>query len=88
MKRDKYFSSLLHSICEGLNSFFSSEAQKKICAAVKRKPYLLPLKNGHRQMTLELKPRMGSEVEYNDFMREARSRNIKVAATDIWFFGI
>ena len=39
-------------------------------------------------MTLELKPRMGSEVEYNDFMREARSRNIKVAATDIWFFGI
>ena len=30
MERDKYFSSLLYSICEELNSFFSSETQKKI----------------------------------------------------------
>ena len=30
MERDKYFSSLLYSTCEGLNSFFSSETQKKI----------------------------------------------------------
>ena len=26
----QYFSSLLYSICEGLNSFFSSETQKKL----------------------------------------------------------
>ena len=42
MERDKYFSSLLHSICEGLNSFFSSETQKKICLMVRKKPYLSP----------------------------------------------
>ena len=30
MERDKYFSSLLCNICEGLNSFFFSETQKKI----------------------------------------------------------
>ena len=32
MERDKYFSSLLYSICERLNSFFSSETQKKLLA--------------------------------------------------------
>ena len=30
MERDKYFSSLLYSICKELNYFFSSETQKKI----------------------------------------------------------
>ena len=30
MERDKYFSGLLYSICEGLNFFFSSKTQKKI----------------------------------------------------------
>ena len=30
MERDKYFSSLLYSTCEGLNSFFSSETQTKL----------------------------------------------------------
>ena len=30
MERDKYFSSLLYSICEGLSSFFTSETQKEI----------------------------------------------------------
>ena len=81
MERDKYFSSLLYSICEGLNCFFFSETQKKICPIERKKPYLPPLlKNGHSRMTLELKPRMGkvlsalckycSEVEYNDCMRE------------------
>ena len=30
IERDKYFSSLLYSICEGLNSFFCSETQKEI----------------------------------------------------------
>ena len=60
MERDKYFSSLLYSICKGLNSFFSSETQKKICLMVREKTYLLPLsKIGHSQMTLELTPRMG-----------------------------
>ena len=32
MERDKYFSSLSCSICERLNSFFSSETQKKLLA--------------------------------------------------------
>ena len=60
MERDKYFSSLLCSICEGPNSFFSSETQKKICPMVRKKPYLSPLlKNGHLRITLESKPRMG-----------------------------
>ena len=59
MERDKYFSSLLHSICEGL-SFFSSETQKKIRLMIRKKPYLSPiLKNAHSRMTIELKPRMG-----------------------------
>ena len=31
---------LLHSICKRLNSFFSSETQKKICPMVRKKPYL------------------------------------------------
>ena len=43
-ERDKYFSSLLCSIFEGLNSFFFSKAQKKYA---------------HSLMALELKPRMG-----------------------------
>ena len=44
MERDKCFSSLLHSICEGLNSFFSSETQKKMCLmCLRKKPYLSPL---------------------------------------------
>ena len=30
MERDKKFSNFLYSICEGLNSFFSSETQKKM----------------------------------------------------------
>ena len=60
MKRDKYFSSLLYSVCKGLNSFFSSETEKKICPMVRKKPYLSPfLKNGHSRMTLELKLKMG-----------------------------
>ena len=62
MERDKYFSSLSYSICEGQNCFFSSETQKKkkICQMVRKKSYLSPLlKNGHSQITLELKPRMG-----------------------------
>ena len=29
MERDKCFSSLLYSICKGLNSFFSSETRRK-----------------------------------------------------------
>ena len=40
MERDKYFSSSLYSIFEGLNSFFSSETQKKICLMVRKKLYL------------------------------------------------
>ena len=36
MERDKYFSSLLHSTCEGLSSFFSSETQKKIYPIVRK----------------------------------------------------
>ena len=60
MERDKNFSSLLHSTCEGLYSFFSSESQKKICQIVRKKPYLaLLLKSSHLRMTLELKLRMG-----------------------------
>ena len=60
MESDKYFSCLLYSICEGPNSFFYSEIQKKIWAMVRLKPYLsLLLKNDHWQITLELKPRMG-----------------------------
>ena len=60
MERDKCFSSLLHSICEGLNSFFSSETQKKMCLmCLRKKLYLSPLlKDGHSRMTLELKPRI------------------------------
>ena len=50
--------SLLYSICEGLNSFFSSKIHKKICPMVRKKPHPL-LKNSHLQMTLELKPRIG-----------------------------
>ena len=50
----------IYSICEGLNSFFSSETQKKICLMVLKKPCLPPfLKDGHSWMTWELKPRMG-----------------------------
>ena len=30
MERDKYFSSLLYSTCDGPNSFFSSKTKKKI----------------------------------------------------------
>ena len=48
MERDKYLSSLLYSICEGLKSFFSSETQKKICPMVRKTQYLSPLlKNDH-----------------------------------------
>ena len=82
--------SLLYSICKGLNSFFSTQTQKKMCLVVRKKPHLSPLlKNGHLQMTLELKARIGnslcfmqycSEVWYNDFMQEARSRHIKGSA--------
>ena len=39
MERDKYFSNFLYSICEELNSFFSSETQKKICPMVRKKPF-------------------------------------------------
>ena len=89
--------SLLYNICNGLNSFFSSETQKKISVVVRKKLHLSPLlKNGHLQMTLESKARIGnslcfmqycSEVEYNDFMQEARSRHIKDSALkSICFF--
>ena len=60
MERDKYFSSLLYSIHKGLNCSFSSETQKKMYPMVRKQlPLLSLLKNGHLQMTLELKPRMG-----------------------------
>ena len=60
MERDKYFSSLLYSICEGLNSFFSFETQKKMCLVFRKKPYLSPLlKDAHSRMTLKLKLRIG-----------------------------
>ena len=60
MKRDKYFSSFLYSPCKGLNCFFCSKTQKKICPMVKKKLYPSPLlKNGHSGMTLELKLSMG-----------------------------
>ena len=39
----QYFSCFLCSIYEWLNSFFSSEIQKKICLMVRKKPYLSPL---------------------------------------------
>ena len=74
MERDKYFSNLLYSICEGLNSFFSSENQKKICLTVKKKPYLSPLlKNEFRTETDDGKVlpalcKYSSKVEYIDFM--------------------
>ena len=68
--------------------FFSSETQKKMCLMFRKKPYLSPLlKDGHLWMILELKWRKDSslcfmqycsEVEYNDFMWKARSRNQKV----------
>ena len=57
---------------------------------VREKRYLSPLlKNGHSQMTLELRPRRVSSLCFmqilfrsgiHDFMREARSRNIKGSA--------
>ena len=57
----KYFSSLLNSIYKGLNSFYSSETQKKICQVVRKKPYLSPLLiNGHLRLTSALKPKMGN----------------------------
>ena len=61
MKRGKYFSSLLNSVCEGLNSFFSSEkTEKKIWPMVRKKPYLSPLsKNGLSPMNFALKLSMG-----------------------------
>ena len=60
MERDKCFSSLLYSICKGLNYFFPSESQKKICPMIGKKPYLsLLLRHSHSVMTLELKLRMG-----------------------------
>ena len=79
MERDKYFSNLLYSICEGLNSFFSSKNHKKICLTVKKKPYLSPLlKNGSfanefRTETDDGKVlpalcKYSSKVEYIDFM--------------------
>ena len=40
MERDKYFSSLLYSICKGLNSFFFSKTQKKIFFSKTRKKIL------------------------------------------------
>ena len=56
MERDKCFSSFLYSICEELNSFFSSETLKKICPMIREKPSLSPiLKKGHSHMALELK---------------------------------
>ena len=60
MDAERQILSLLDSICEGLNSFFSSETQRKMCPMVRKKPHLSPLlKNGHLQMTLELKARIG-----------------------------
>ena len=61
MDAERQILSLLDSICEGLNSFFSSETQRKMCPMVRKKPHLSPLlKNGHLQMTLELKARIGN----------------------------
>ena len=59
MERDKYFSSLIYSICEGLYYFFSSKAQRKMCMMVRKKLYLsLLFKKGNLRMTLQLKLRM------------------------------
>ena len=85
IKRGKCSSSLLYSICDGLNSFFSFETQKKMCPMVRKKLYLSQfLKNGYLKwlwwenslffMQILL------EVEYSDFMREAMSTNIKGSA--------
>ena len=78
MERDKYFSSSLYNICEGLSSFHSSETQNKLCSIVRKKLYLsLYLKNGHSRMTFRTETEDGkvckccSKLENNDFMQEA-----------------
>ena len=43
IERDKYFSSLLYSICKGLYSYFSSETQKKMC----------PIRSSHRRCSVK-----------------------------------
>ena len=80
-----------YSICKGLNYFFPSMTLEKIYQMTREKLYLSPLlKNGHSQMTFRNETEDGeilsalckycSEVKYNGFMREARSRNIKGSA--------
>ena len=97
MGRDKYFSRLLYSICEGLNSFFSSKTQKKIMSDGKKETVSITiLKNGlfandFRTETEDGKVLSGyckysCEVEYHDFMQETMSRNIKGSALKTIFF--
>ena len=59
MERDKHFSSLLYSTCEGLILYCPRRPRRKQPDR-RKKPYLSPLlKNGHLRITLELKPRIG-----------------------------
>ena len=52
MERDKDLSNLLYSICEGVNSFYSSETQRKICPMVRKKPFKIwPFANDVRMKT-------------------------------------
>ena len=87
----QYFSRLLYSICEGLNSFFSSKTQKKIMSDGKKETVSITiLKNGlfandFRAETEDRKVlsaccKYSSEVEYHDFMQETMPRNIKGSA--------
>ena len=49
-----------YSICKGLNYFFPSMTLEKIYQMTREKLYLSPLlKNGHSQITSELRLRMG-----------------------------
>ena len=52
MEKDEYFSSLLYSICKGLNSFYSSKTQRKICLRVRKKLFKIwPFANDFRIKT-------------------------------------
>ena len=52
MERDKDLLNLLYSICEGVNSFYSSETQRKICPMVRKKPFKIwPVANDVRMKT-------------------------------------
>ena len=87
MERDKCFSSLLYSICKGLNYFFSSESQKKICPMVGKKPYLSPLlRYGHLVMTLELRLRMGKFSLLSQAAQQ--EKNVEISAIMSVFQGV